>query len=251
MNEEGYGYLRSRKKGLLSPTDLKNRLRFCRRMRKFKIGQEFWNRHIAFYLDGKGFEYKKNPFDQARAPKVREWRRKCEGLSLGCTSKGRKEGTVNCNFMVGISYNHGVVLCEQYSGAINGEKMAEIVYSSFNNAFEKSIDPRGRRFLQDGCPRQNSKAAREAFESVNALVFKIPSRSPDLNPIENFFHSVSDKLRQQALHNRIEKETFNEFSARVKKTLLEYPAADIDKIIESMDKRIEMVLKARGMRIKY
>ena len=26
---------------------------------------------------------------------------------------------------------------------------------------------------------QNSKAAREAFESVKALVFKLPSRSPD------------------------------------------------------------------------
>ena len=75
--------------------------------------------------------------------------------------------------MVGISYNHGVVLCEQYSGAINGEKMAEIVYSSFYNAFEQSSDPKGRRFLQDGCPRQNSKAARVAFEYVNATVLKI------------------------------------------------------------------------------
>ena len=113
--------------------------------------------------------------------------------------------------MVLISYNRSVALCEQYPVAINGEKMAEIVYSSFNNAFEKSIDSKGRCFLQDGCPRQYSKAAREDFESVNATVFKITSWSPDLNPIENFFRLVNNKLRQQALDNRIQKETFEDF----------------------------------------
>ena len=149
---------------------------------------------------------------------------------------------------MGISYNYGVVLCEQYPGAINGEKMAEIVYSSFNNAFDQSSDPKGRRFLQDGCPRQNSKAARVAFEYVNATVFKIPSRTPDLNPIEKFFHMGNNKLRQQALDDRIQKRTFLGFSARVRKTMIEYPVEEIDKIIEAMDKRIEMVLKAKGMR---
>ena len=112
MNEEGYGYLRLQKKGLLSANDMKNRMNFCRKIRKFKLGHDFGNRHISFYLDGKVFEYKTYPCDQARAPKAREWRRKCEGLNIGCTSKGNKEATINCTFMVEISYNHGVVLCE-------------------------------------------------------------------------------------------------------------------------------------------
>ena len=62
---------------------------------------------------------------------------------------------------------------------------------------------------------------------------------------------VNNKLRQQALDDRIRKETFQEFSACVRKTMIEYPVEEIDKIIETMDKRIEMVLKATGMRIKY
>ena len=129
--------------------------------------------------------------------------------------------------------------------------MAEIVYSSFNNACEQGSDPKGRRFLQDGCPRQNSKAAGVAFDYVNATVFEIPSRSPDLNPIDTFFHMVNNKLRQQALDDRIRKETFQEFSACVREAMIEYPVEEIDEIIETMDKRIEMVLKAKGMRIKY
>ena len=79
---------------------------------------------ISFYLDGKGFEFKTKPLDQARAPTSREWRLKNEGRKQGCTAKGKKEGTVSCNFMVGISHSHDVVLCDQYSGAISGQKFA-------------------------------------------------------------------------------------------------------------------------------
>ena len=50
---------------LMPPTDMKNRMKFCRKIRKFKLGQDFWNRHISFYLDGKGFEYKTDPLDPA------------------------------------------------------------------------------------------------------------------------------------------------------------------------------------------
>ena len=63
-------------------------------------------------LTVKDLIFKTNPLDQARAPKAREWRKKNEGLEIGCTAKGKKEGSVNSNFMVGISYNGGVVLCE-------------------------------------------------------------------------------------------------------------------------------------------
>jgi len=48
-------------------------------------------------LDGKGFEFKSNPSDQARAPKGRLWRKRKEGLDIHCTAKekGRVE---KCQF---------------------------------------------------------------------------------------------------------------------------------------------------------
>jgi len=156
---------------------------FCRRFKKLRCPL-FWKEHISFYLDGTGFVYKTKPFDQAKAPSVREWRKKSEGLKI--TTKGRKEGCRNANFMVGISYNCGVVLCEQYFGTVTGNKFAGIVEKSFPEALAK-CSSRVKRVLQDGCPRQNSKVAREAFSNVDTLLFKIPPRSPDLNPIENFF----------------------------------------------------------------
>ena len=58
----------------------------------------------------------RNPLDQARAPKSRIYRKKSEGLTRECTSKGRKEGTggkyVKLN--VAISHGHGVIVCDPY-----------------------------------------------------------------------------------------------------------------------------------------
>ena len=50
---------------------------------------------------------------------------------------------------------------------------------------------------------------------------------------------------------QITDESFEEFSERVKTTLAEYPSKGIDKIIESMDKRMDLIIKAKGQCIKY
>lgn len=180
LNKHGFGFYQTRKKGLLTEKDRKLRVKFCRKIKKLKA-PSFWKDGISFYLDGTGFTFKTRPYDQARAPSSREWRKKSEGLRI--TSKGKKEGTVNANFMVGISYNRGVVLCEQYKGSITGEKFANIVKTKFREALARSSALASRRVLQDGCPRQNSRIAKAAFADVKALLFKIPPRSPDLNPI--------------------------------------------------------------------
>lgn len=251
LNKAGYHYCRSRKKGLLKIADLKTRIDFCETLKNRNLGQNFWNKHIAIYLDGKGFQYKTKPLDQARAPSACEWKKKNEGLNFNCTAKGQKEGCVNVNFMVGISYTKGVVLCEHYQKSITGQKMEDIIKNAMPDALEKSIDPNGRRILQDGCPRQNCKKAKKAFEEIEALIFKIPPRSPDLNPIENFFHLVTKKLKRQVIENKIEAETKAEFKERVKNTMLNFDIQKIDKIIESMDRRVDAVIDGNGCRTKY
>ena len=79
------------------------------------------------------------------------------------------------------------------------------------------------RFLQDGDPVQNSALAKRAFKYVGALVFSIPPRSPDLNPIENLFHFVSKQLEKDALEMEIKYEDFGQFSKSVKDTIMNFP----------------------------
>ena len=206
-------YLQSRKKGLLSRQDLGDRVAFCREVLKQRLGPNFWRKNITFYLDGTSFQYKTNQLVQARAPKSRTWRKKQEGFPAGFTAKDKKEGSFNANFVVAIAYNSGVVLCEQHEGAISGEKFANIVRSGFPEAFILISDSVCKRFLMDGCPRQNSKKGRRATEEVGGIIFKIPSRSPDLNPIEKVFNLTAKILTREAVEKNITYETFIEFSA--------------------------------------
>jgi len=251
MNAHNYRYLRSRKKGLLLPKDLPARLRFCNEIRSQGLTINFWRNQISFYFDGTGFVYKENPMDEAFAPKAREWRQPNEGLAFGCTAKGKKEGTTQAKFMVAISYTRGVVLCEQYFGRINGEKFCRLVDRCFPQAFHLSINPYDKLFLQDGDPSQNSALAMETFEDLGANVFSIPARSPDLNPIENFFHMVGEAIHEDTIVKEIRYETFEDFSARVHEIIINFPNTEIDKIINSMDRRIGQIIKAKGNRIKY
>ena len=75
MNELGYHYCRSRKKGFMTENDLRLRMKFCRNIKSNNLGINFWRDGISFYFDGTGFIYKKNPMDQATAPNAREWRK--------------------------------------------------------------------------------------------------------------------------------------------------------------------------------
>ena len=153
MNKADYKYLRSRKKGILSKSDIAKRLRYCKDKIKNKIGQEFWSYGVSLYLDSAGFVYKTNPMDQALAPQAKEWRRTIEGLSYGCTKKGKKEGSTQAKFMVAISYDRGVVMCEQFK-TISGPKFAKMMDNCLPEVFDLSINSHDRRFLQDGDPSQ-------------------------------------------------------------------------------------------------
>ena len=127
-----------------------------------------------------------------------------------------------------IAHQNGVVLCEQYEEKINRHLFSDFIKTHFEESFSWYRIPKGKRFLQDGCPAQNSKKAIQApLDTVGAIKFSIPPHSPDFNPIEDVFDFVKSELRTEAFEKNINYETFEQFSARAKRWY-------IDKIIESM-----------------
>ena len=251
LNQESYFYLQARKKGLLTRKDLVTRVKFANNVQD-EYPQNFWTDHVAFYLDGTGFAYKRILLDQARAPTARIWRKKCEGLRRCCTAKGRKEGTGGkvLKLIVAISHKTGVIVCEPYD-KVSGNFFANFIAEHFDPMFIKAAKGEGRLFLLDGDPCQNSGMAKEAMLRVNATLFPIPPRSPDLNPIENFFHLVSKKLRDTALQKQISKETYDEFQQRAVDTIYSIPIQTINNLIESINRRIGDVVENNGSRLKY
>ena len=85
LHSEDYYMRKSRRKGVLTEKDIKLRLQFAKTAQK-KLAPEIWCKDIAFYLDGAGFTYKRNPCDYARRQHNKTWRKRKEGLSLHCTT---------------------------------------------------------------------------------------------------------------------------------------------------------------------
>ena len=250
LNKNNYYYRHLRKKGLVTAKDRVNRVKFARTVTN-KLQQNFFTQGISFYFDGVGFVHKTNPWYASQNNSTMGYRLKNEGLQL--TSKGKKEGVNGkmAHFFVAICYGQGVVLCEQFHEKLNGENFGNFVEKYFPDAFKKSANPKGKLFLQDGDPTQKSRKAKLAYDKVGCRRFSIPARSPDINPIENFFHNARRQLSRDALSRNIEKETYEEFCERVKNTMLNYPVHLLDKTIETMPKRMKEIIKNKGYRTKY
>ena len=249
MPAYGYKFTQCRKKGQLVKPDLTKRLRWARRCAKLPAST--WTTGISFYLDGTSWAHKTNPSRNTRTGRTRTWKRPKESLTLHCTAKGKKEGVGGkiAKFMVAIAHGRGVIGCHHYTGPMDGLAFAEMIDETFPLWHASTVDTTQRNFLQDGDPAQNSAVARDSWEQLQFELFSIPPRSPDLNPIENIFHLIGNKLKADA--QAIQKETFAAFCHRAKQTILNFDKDIIDRTIESMPRRIAAVIEGKGARTKY
>ena len=138
-----------------------------------------------------------------------------EGLDLICTANQGHVGSGSrvAHFLVAFAYNEGVIICKHYFGNINGDMFAQFVKDHFNENFRKSANAKGRFFLQDGDPSQNSKKVKVAFSSTDTNIFPVLLKKPDMNSIENILNIVKQKVHADALSkNIVTFEDFDQFS---------------------------------------
>lgn len=74
---------------------------------------------------------------------------------------------------------------------MDGKYFATFLHQYFASIVNLS-NKNTRRFVQDGDPSQNSALAKAVMQQVDAELFPIPPRSPDINPIEFFLHLVRE-----------------------------------------------------------
>ena len=203
------------------------------------------------YIDGVGFEWKTNPNTSVAGTRSMGWRKRSQGLDMNQTAKGKKEGKKNAYFYVGISFTKGVVMCKAYTGRMTAEKYCDIIVPSIVQGLDRSINPLGKRVLQDNCSIMNSKQTKELLFENGVKLFKIPARSPDINCIENVFHKMRKTIQKDAIRRQIKHESFRQFQARCAHIIRNFDPAYIDKVINSMGKRIQLIRDRRGQRIRY
>ncbi len=100
-------------------------------------------------------------------------------------------------------------------------------------------------FQQDLAPAHTAKGTKSWFNDHGITVLDWPANSPDLNPIENLWGIVKRKMRDTRPNNA------DDLKATVKETWASIPPQQCHKLITSMPRRIEAVIKAKGDPTKY
>ncbi len=100
-------------------------------------------------------------------------------------------------------------------------------------------------FQQDLAPAHTAKGTKSWFSDHGVTVLDWPANSPDLNPIENLWGIVKRKMRDTRPNNA------DDLKATVKETWASIPPQQCHKLITSMPRRIEAVIKAKGAPTKY
>jgi transposase len=106
--------------------------------------------------------------------------------------------------------------------------------------------------IEDGAPyhKKEATARRKQYEKngwLDCWPGTWPSNSPDLNPIENLWHILHSNVRKRKHQLRNGKELIEALEEEWKKLDMDI----INKLIDSMPRRLQAVIDAKGGPMHY
>jgi transposase len=147
-----------------------------------------------------------------------------------------------CMSYKGVGYSHHI------QQIMNADVYCQILGTSLKGSLDFwDFSKDNIIFQQDNDPKHTSKKAKEWFKSEGITVLEWPAQSPDLNPIEHLWHHL--KLKLSSYNTRAK--GIHELWERCDKEWSSFTAEICQNYIESMPKRVQAVLKARGGQTKY
>ena len=176
------------------------------------------------------------------------WKKAGELLSDKITSPTVKHREGNNLLVCGCIGWNGVGVLSEVQGIMDADQYCDILDGGVQESFETLEMPEGERiFQQDNDPKHTSKKATKWFEDNNVKVMVWPAQSPDLNPIEHLWEHLKRVLRR----NPVPAKGAHELWERVVEEWNNIPPETCQNLIESMPRRVEAVIKAKGGHTKY
>jgi len=143
-------------------------------------------------------------------------------------------------------FSRGVVgkltVCDGSINATEYKKLLEDVVIPEINASEKDLI-----YMQDNAPCHKAKVVMEYLDEMNVETMNWPPQSPDLNPIENLWAIIKEKLYREKLFPRNKAELID----RVFTIWDELEPELMERLADSFIKRLKLVVKSKGKWIKY
>jgi len=180
--------------------------------------------------------------------KVYVWKQRGEPPSDRTTTPTVKHGGGNNLMVWGCMGWNGVGKLIEVQGKMDAVQYCEILDEGVAESFEKLDMPEEEGiFQQDNDPKHTSRKADQWFEDNNIQVLQWPAQSPDMNPIEHLWHHLKSQLQKYDLPPK----GVHELWERVVKEWDEIPPEVCQRLIESMPRRIQAVIRAKGGHTKY
>jgi transposase len=183
-----------------------------------------------------------------RSGKVYVRRRTGERFLPECLKPTVKFGGGKIQVWGCFSYNK-VGPLKRVEGKLTGARYREILKNHMAPFLRKLKKENKMNYIfqQDNDPKHTSKVAKKYLKNTNVVMLDWPSVSPDLNPIENVWKHLKDKLAES-----YEKASnLDHLFQLVKQAWAEIDINYLHSVVESMPRRCAAVIKARGMPTKY
>jgi hypothetical protein len=147
-----------------------------------------------------------------------------------------------CFTSSGIGY-----MCD-IEGVMDQHLYKEILENELSDTIDfYELDPEKMTFQHDNDPKHTAKSVKEYLNKQEYQVMLWPAQSPDLNPIENLWSFIKNKIYSYETPASGLKELFS----RVEIEWEKIPAEFLQSLYESMPKRMAQVIKAKGRWTKY
>ena len=180
--------------------------------------------------------------------KVYVWKQRGESISDCTTTPTVKHGGGNNLMVWGCMGWNGVGKLIEVQGKMNADQYCEILDDGVAESFENLDFPEDEQiFQQDNDPKHTSGKAQKWFKDNHIKVLDWPAQSPDLNPIEHLWEHLKRRLQQYDNPPK----GVHELWDRVAEEWNEIPPEVCQTLIESMPRRIEAVIRAKGGHTKY
>jgi transposase len=225
----------ARRKPFLTETHMANRLNWALQRRHWTVHKwrcVLWSDEATFY------QFQNNRF-------CRVWRKPTEKFNPSCLSATVKHSPGRM-FWGCFSY-HGLGPLVYHLGPVTGKEHAKLLKRRAFPTLRKFF-PRGNGiFQEDNARPHTSKIAFATREESGLNFLPWPAQSPDLNPIENLWYRVKKRVYSR----RKKPKNLFELTRAVKAAWKAIPLNHIQALVDSLPRRIEAVIAAKGGPTKY